>query len=121
MVEAIEVNFYVKIGKDSEQDKGEREMKTEAFWYQRMRSLFPQAPEARYFQLKDDAHILAVQEVKGTTCDKLLLNAKTLEEKARLMQELIGVSAYVSTEVYKMRLAGQENMPAYFGEFNKRE
>lgn len=119
-VEAIDGNFYVKIGKESDKDKGEREMKTEAFWYERMRSLFPQAPEARYVQLADGAHILAVKEVSGTTCDKLLKAAND-EEKRKLMLELITISVRTSVEGYKLHLKNPEGTPAFFGEFNEDE
>ncbi len=119
-------NFYVKLGKPQEKDHGAREMMLEAQWYNRIRDSFgiQGAPSAIYAALPNDTHVMAVQEVKGRTYDKILRDAATSSNDGLSMVATIGLmaaSAEVSRKGYEMHLRDKDGTPAFFGEFDDGE
>ncbi|HII15945.1 MAG TPA: hypothetical protein HA362_06555 [Nanoarchaeota archaeon] len=116
-------NFYAKLGKPQEKDHGAREMMLEAQWYNRIRDSFgiQGAPSAVYAVLPGDTHVMAVQEVRGRTYDKILRDAAALNNDMSALFVLIAASAKVSAKGYEMHLRDKEGTPAFFGEFDDGE
>src|SRR3989344_3900875 len=96
---------YVKVGKPNDKDKGEREMRIEAGWYNKFKDKLklPDAPEAIYIA-HDGNHFVLIGEVVGPT-----------------YQDIIKVSAKIAVDGANLNRNEPGVHPAFFGGFNAGE
>ena len=113
---------YVKVGKPNDKDKGEREMRIEAGWYNKFKDKLklPDAPEAIYIA-HDGNHFVLIREVVGPTYQDLLKQAKSDSEKISLLEDIIKVSAKIAVDGANINRNEPGVHPAFFGGFNAGE
>ena len=113
---------YVKVGKPNDKDKGEREMRIEAGWYNKFKDKLklPDAPEAIYIA-HDGNHFVLIGEVVGPTYQDLLNQAKSDSEKIGLLEDIIKVSAKIAVDGANLNRNEPGVHPAFFGGFNAGE